>query len=219
MAATKTFSAVQHKAIDDGFLDLLGEDQSNFKSISFDDTVNTLIQLAAQYVAKLTQLINERDVASSGKMADLIEPTSVQINGTTYTIGILAPEYASYQDEGVDGWDKSRGSRFKFKTKGVDPKGGMVKSVRDWLKREGKSARNVKVGISERERKGIGRRQKSRIKLDARTKEAVAASYMIKRMGIKPTHFWRDATEQMQVTIASELGAAVKIDIVNFLLS
>lgn len=219
MAAVKSFRQVQHKAIEDGFLDLLGEDQGKFKPVTFDDVANTLVQLAGQYVAKLTQLADERDVASSGKMIDKIEPTEVQINGSVYTIGILAPEYASYQDEGVDGWDNSQGSRFKFKTKGVDPKGEMVKSVKDWLKREGKSARNVKVGISARERRGIKSKQKSRMTADARTRQAVTASYMIKRMGIKPTHFWRDATEQMQVQITNELGKAFKIDIVNYLLS
>lgn len=212
MAAPKPFRVVQHEAIEDGFVELLGEEQKNFEPIKFTDTINTLIQLAGQYVSKVTQLIEERDVASSGKMSDLIEPTEVEIDGTTYTIGILAPAYASYQDEGVEGWHQNgfKGSRFQFKTRGVDPDGAHVKSIKTWLQREGKSAANVKVGISKRETRGRT--------IDAKTQAAVTAAYMIKRQGITATYFWRDATTEMQLYIAKELGTAVKIDIVNFLL-
>ncbi len=212
MGAVKPFKEVQHAALKDGFLDLLGTDQANYTEVKFDDTVNTLVALAGQYIAKLAALINERDVASSGKMADLIQPTEVTIDGTKYTIGVEAPDYASYQDEGVEGWHQNgfKGSRFKFKTRGVDPEGEHVKSIKDWLQREGSSARNVKVGISSREIKGKG--------LDEKTRNAVTVAYMVKRQGIKPTYFWRDATAGMQLSIQKEFGKAFKLDIINSIL-
>lgn len=212
MAAIKPFKEVQHAALKDGFLDLLGDNKEQYRPVTFDDTVNTLVALAGQYISKLASLINERDVASSGKMADLMQPTEVTIDGTVYTIGIEAPDYASYQDEGVEGWHESgfKGSRFKFKTRGVDPEGDHVKSIKEWLQREGSSARNVKVGISARERKGK--------QLDEKTKAAVTVAYMIKRQGIEAKYFWRDATAGMQLVIQKELGKAFKIDIVNSIL-
>lgn len=208
MPVPKPFREVQHQAIDDGFLDLLGESQSDFKKVELTDTINTLVQVAAQYVAKLTAGVEQKDVASSGKLSDSIQPTKVEIFGTTYTVGIEALKYADFQDEGVDGWAKDQGSPYKFKTKGVDPKGEMVKSIKDWLKREGSSAKNVKQGISSRETKG-------KQILDAETKAAVTVAYMIKRQGIKPTHFWRDATDEMAVVIRNEFGKALRIDIIN----
>lgn len=208
MPSPKPFKQVQHKAIDSGFLDLLGESQSNYEKFDFDDTVNTLVQLAEQYISKLTTKIEEKDVASSGKLSDSITPTEVEVQGKVYSIGIETLKYASYQDEGVDGWANAQGSPYKFKTKGVDPKGEMVKSVKEWMRREGKSARNVKVGISSREVRGRGIR-------NAQTKAAVAAAFMIKRQGIKPTHFWSEATSEMALVIKNEFGAALKIDIIN----
>lgn len=204
----KPFKQVQHAAIDTGFLDLLGEQKAAFSDVAFEDTVNTLGQLALQYVSLITEKIEQKDVASSGKLSDSIEPTTVELSGTVYTVGIKAKDYASYQDEGVNGWAINRDSQFSFKTKGVDPKGKMVKSIRDWLRREGDSASNVKVGISKRERQG-GRIQ------DRSLKRAVSIAYLIKRHGIKPTRFWQDATREMEVYVENELGASLRIDIIN----
>lgn len=205
-----SLAKAQKAAISDGFLDLLAEDRNKFSDAKFDSVADTLSYLAVKYIETLRGEMDKKDVVSSGKLADSMKPTEVELNGTIYTVGVLAKDYASYQDEGVDGWAKSNGSRFKFKTKGVDPKGEMVKSIKDWLQREGASARNVKVAISNRERKGKNVQ-------DASTKAAVAAAYMVKRFGIKPKHFWRDATETMTVYVQNSLGAALKIDIINTL--
>jgi hypothetical protein len=205
-----SLAKAQAAAIEEGFLDLLAEDKNNFSNATFETVADTLGYLAVKYIDVLRGEMDKKDVVSSGKLADSMKPTEVELNGTTYTIGILAKDYASYQDEGVDGWAKSQGSRFKFKTKGVNPQGEMVKSIKDWLSREGASARNVKVGISSRERKGMKVQ-------DATTKAAVTTAYMVKKYGIKPSHFWRDATENMVVYVQSSLGAALKIDIINTL--
>ena len=203
-----SLAKTQAAAIEDGFLDLLAEDKNHFSDAKFETIADTLGYLAVKYIDVLRTEMDKKDIVSSGKLADSMKPTEVELNGTVYTVGILAKDYASYEDEGVDGWAKSQGSRFKFKTKGVNPQGDMVKSIKDWLSREGASARNVKVGISHRERKGMKVQ-------DATTQRAVTTAYMIKKYGIKPTHFWRDATENMVVYVQSSLGAALKIDIIN----
>jgi hypothetical protein len=203
-----SLAKAQAAAIEEGFLDLLAEDKNNFSEAKFDSVADTLGYLAVKYIDTLRTQIDKKDIVSSGKLADTMKPTEVELNGAVYTVGILAKDYASYEDEGVDGWAKSQGSRFKFKTKGVNPQGEMVKSIKDWLSREGASARNVKVGISSRERKGMKVQ-------DATTKAAVTTAYMVKKYGIKPSHFWRDATNEMVVYVQSSLGAALRIDIIN----
>jgi hypothetical protein len=192
----------------DGFIDLLGEDAQNFEKVELKDVNNTIEQLAARYIDIVSDKINEKDVVSSGRMADEMQPTMLEFDGKSYRIGIAAPEYSTYQDEGVNGWAIDRGSRFSFRTRGVDPNGEMVKSVKQWIQREGASARNVSRAVTAREAKG-------QTMMDASTRAAVTASYFIKRNGLKPRKFWAEATDIFKTEMENELGIALKIDIIN----
>jgi hypothetical protein len=198
---------VQHEALSEGFFDLLAQDKSGFEEINLTDTAKTMVQLAANYANLIATKINENtnDVASSGALADSVQPTELEFDGVTYTIKVQAKDYISFVDAGVNGWAVNRGSVYSFKTKGVDPNGKMVKSLKEYLRREGASARNIKVGISKRENKGIS----------ADDRNAITAAYMIKRQGIEPKRFLSDATSEMEVIIKSEFGAAFKIDLIN----
>ena len=196
---------VQHEALSEGFFDLLGQDSQSFEEVRLTDTAKTMVQLAANYANLIVEKLNQKDAASSGALADSVQPTELEFDGVTYTIKVQAKDYISFVDQGVNGWAVNRGSVYSFKTKGVDPNGEMVKSVKAYLKREGASARNVKVGISKRENKGMS----------ADDRNAITAAYMIKRQGIEPKRFLSDATSEMEVIIKSEFGAAFKIDSIN----
>lgn len=198
----------QHESVDSGFIDLNTLDASDYQAIDLSDIKNTLVAIAGAYVGLIHENATSKDVNSSGDMLENIKPTDVTKTENGYSIGITAPDYATYQDEGVNGWKVNRGSRFNFKTKGVNPDGPMVASVKQWIQREGLSARNVKQGISRRERRGMKMQ-------DATTKAAVTASYFIKKKGLKATHFWSDATSEINAYIETELGIATKIDIIN----
>lgn len=200
--------SIVHTVLEDTDIELAGESRADYTAVEFTDTGNTVIQLAATYIELINEEIEKKDVASSGYMQDNITPTDLEVNGDTLTVGINAPLYASYVDEGVNGWAVNRGSRFQYRTKGVDPKGAMVKSLKSYIQREGLSSRNVKVAVTQREAKG-------KTMQDATTKAAVQMGYMIKRQGIKPRHFWRDATNSFLPIAEKELGMAVKIDIIN----
>ena len=194
---------IQHQAIEEGFLDLLGTEATEFQELDWKDLEQTLVNLAAVYIGLLADSADKKDVSSSGYMQDNIKATDVTKNESVYEIGITAPDYASYQDEGVNGWAVNRGSRFQFRTKGVGD--DMRKSIAAWLKREGMSARTVKQAVSKREARGM----------DALNQKAQTVAYMIKRQGIKPTHFWSDATDEMNQYFETEIAEAIKIDIVN----
>jgi hypothetical protein len=196
---------IQHEALKSGELDLLFEEPPQGQ-VEFIDLQSTLEQLAAIYIGLINDKMDEKDVSSSGNMQTSIKASEVTQTGNNYEIGIFAPDYASYQDEGVNGWAVNRGSRFQFRTKGVSP--DMLKSVKDWLQREGKSARNVKQGISKREVRGM----------DALSQKANTAAFMIKRQGLKPTHFWKEATDDLNRYFEEEVGNAIKVDIVNNIL-
>jgi len=167
-------------------------------------TQDKLTQLAAQYSIALANKLGDVDASSSGDLAGSIEPLSIQVKGKVFYVDIVAAKYASFIDEGVDGWANSRGSRFKFKTRGVDPKGAMVKSVKDYLVRENKISQSKYAVLN----------KKGKVK-DRQIQAATTVAYMIKRMGIKATHFWRDATTEFSSIVEAELGMKVKIDIIN----
>ena len=203
-----SYKKLVHELLDGSDIELATYSKDQVEKVKLTDVENTVIQLGAAYVDAITDQIEKKDVKSSGNMQELITPTDVSYNEGTYTIGINAPDYASYQDEGVNGWAVDRGSRFKFKTKGVDPNGQMVRNLKDWIQREGASARNVKVSVTDREARGMKMK-------DATTQAAARAAYFIKRKGIKPTRFWTDGTKGFEEYMAKELGEAIKIDIIN----
>lgn len=187
------------------FYDLLGESKSSFEEVKFDNMAKSVVKLAAMYAGLIREKLDEADAASSGQLAGSIKPTELEFDGNKYIVKIVANDYISFVDQGVNGWAKPRGSVYSFRTKGVDPNGEMVKNVSDWLKREGASARNIKQGIIARESKGISADQRN----------AITAAYMIKRQGIEPKRFLNKATQEMGVIIENEFGKALRIDIIN----
>jgi len=191
-------------------IDLKMQSTQKFVPFENDDLVSILQRCGVIYSDLLAQELNNVDAVSSGVLADSIQPLDVEINGNIYRIEIEAKTYAQFIDRGVNGWANSRGSKYSFKTKGVAPQSPMVKSLEAYIKREGLSARNVKVAISERERKG----QKM---LPATTKAAMQMAFMVKRQGIKHTHFWERATQRAIPIIQDEIGKQYKISIINYL--
>jgi len=188
-------------AINLDWLEDSGTAKSEFVAVG---TQDKLTQLAAQYSIALAKKLGDVDASSSGELADSIQPLSIQVKENIFYVDIVAAKYASFIDEGVDGWANSRGSRFKFKTRGVDPKGAMVKSVKDYLVRENKISQSKYAVLN----------KKGKVK-DRQIQAATTVAYMIKRMGIKATHFWRDATTEFSSIVEKELGMSVKIDIIN----
>lgn len=202
----RSISQAQLHFLEGNELDLIGEEQ--IKPVQLNDIADTLAYLAALYTEKLAESLNKADATSSGFLADSIIPIDVKVLGSVYTVEIQAATYAKFIDEGVDGWAKPRGSQYKFKTKGVDPNGEMVKSVKDWLLREGSFSRNARTQLSKRE-------SRQRQITDVATKRAISTAYMIKRQGIKPTKFWTNTTNEMKRIVEQELAKALKVDIIN----
>lgn len=186
------------------FLDDIGS--SGFEPFKMPESATVIDRAALHFIDAVVAAADAKDVYSSGNMTKGIEQSEVRQEGTAIAIDIEAPEYISYQDEGVDGWANSRGSRFKFKTKGVNPNGEMVAAIKDWQTREIQSNQTFrKYAESKRERRAI----------DLETRKATTTAYMIKRQGIPAKKFLQEARDSTADFLAEELGNAVVIDINN----
>ena len=196
------------------FLDAV-DDKKSFAPVKFTDLVNTLEYVAAVYVQKLSEQLEKADSSSSGQLADKTVSQDVVLFGSVYTVLIETLKYAKFVDEGVNGWARAHGSQYQFKRstrKRGEPftgKSEFVESLKKYLTREGQiSAIKQKVTVSAKESK--------RAKItDATTRSAIRAAAMIKRFGIKPTHYWKTATEEMNAVVIKEFSAALKVDIIN----
>lgn len=194
------------KGNDITFLDDIGS--NGFEPLHLDETATALDRMALTFIDNVAANADRKDVYSSGKMIEGIEQSEVRVDGNKLAIDISAPEYISYQDEGVDGWAKSRGSRFKFKTKGVNPDGEMVKSIMDWQKREIQSNTTFKkYAVTKRENRARS----------LEVTKATTAAYMIKRMGIEGKRFIQDAAIETADEFGQILGDAIILDINNTL--
>ena len=210
----RSISQAQLHFLEGNELDLIGEEQ--IKPVQLNDIADTLAYLAALYTEKLAESLNKADATSSGFLADSIIPLDVKVLGSVYTVEIQAATYAKFIDEGVDGWAKPRGSQYKFKTKGVDPNGEMVKSIKAWLLREGSFSKASDISVYRGKKISLtGRESRQKSITDATTKRAISTAYMIKRQGIKPTRFWSNATKDMKQIVEMELAKALKVDIIN----
>ena len=212
----RSISQAQLHFLEGNELDLMGESKQAFTVMSLTDITDTLAYLGALYAQKLSENLTGADASSSGFLADSIVPLDVRVMGSVYTVEIQAATYAKFIDEGVDGWAKSRGSQYKFKTKGVHPDSDMVKSVKAWLLREGSFSKASDISVYHGKKISLtGRESKQKSITDASTRAAMTVSYMIKRQGIKPTRFWSNATKDMKQIVEMELAKALKVDIIN----
>lgn len=214
---TRSISRSQIHNINSGNLDFLDDvdNRSDHQVFSFTDLADTLAYVGALYAKKLSDQLEKADASSSGHLSDKTVALPVKIFGSVYTCEIETLKYAKFVDEGVNGWDRGRGSQFSFKKstrKRGEPftgKSAFVESMKDYISREGSFAKvQNKISVSAKE-------SKRKTMTDATTRAAITAAYMIKRFGIKPTHYWRTATEQMTEVVKTEFAAALKVDIIN----
>jgi len=198
-----------HQVLDD--IINLGEDKSKYSKPELTDIKDTIVFLGKSFAQVLADEMDKKDVSSTGKLQDNIIPGDLEQSGELISVNISAYEYFSYQDKGVSGWDNDTNSPFKFRTKGVDPKGEMVKSLKEWLSKESKSSAPTGLGkykITAREKRGGDI-------LDASTQAAVGKAYAIKKYGIRPRKFTEPAINIIKALAEKELGIAFKVDIIN----
>lgn len=197
------------KTIDLTFLDSIGTSKTNYIEPKMTKTTATVLRLGILFSKHMADEMNKANSSSSGQGADSINPSEVEEKDGVYTVTINGKLYIKFVDQGVNGWARNRNSPYQFVTKGVDINGDMFKSVKAWAKREKSFTADTykaQVPINEKERK--------RNRLSAEDSKVRSIAYMIKREGIKGTHFKDKALVLVQKDIKKLLGEAFKEDII-----
>jgi len=203
---------------DGGFLDLLIYNaQNKIPVLKLDNIVDALTYIGAEFVKKANENLNNSDRVASGFLGDSIKPLEIKVLGSLYTLEINVADYYKFIDKGVNGWQNSQGSPYKFQNysgKSGKKESKMVDAIRKWVIQQHLQSRNTskKSGhqISKREHK------QSRI-TDASLSTAIAISRSVRKKGLKATHFWTDAETQVKDLALDKLSKSLKIDIVNYL--
>lgn len=214
---------LQQRAIDNGFLDFIGQDEGDFEPVLFEAVTAVLVDLAIQYVITGQENVRKADRISSATLSDSIAPSTINITGDTFSIDINIADYFDFVNKGVKGWQDGGGnSPYQFKQYsrgGGNGKSKMVNAIRKWLIKEGLKQRTSSINQplkgNLREHSRIVRKGNS----DSSTRTAIVIALNIKRHGLEPTGFWDKTYEQMKTTVEQQFALALKVDIINNLTS
>lgn len=190
-----SISEAQNKALKQG-----GFASETEEGMSFGTVNGVLEQYAVLFKENLRIAMNEAQNIASGKLIDSFE---FQISDNT--LRLYLADYFDYTNVGVKGVKSSRNapsSPYQFKTFGMSEQGR--NSIKSYIQ-SGKA----KIDIV---RKGFekGSEKKKVSLIDAKTNTMI---YLIKKYGIKATHYFDKAIEMTFKDISEKLGEAVAADI------
>lgn len=199
-----SISKAQAAALAEGFLDDLGSDRSEFQP---KETYTELFLLVGELIEDCQDNLNRANRTASGALSEsLIADEPVQ-NGGVISVDVLMNFYGAFVNKGVKGTRSgSSTAGYSFKNESVSR--SMYSNIEDWIKRARIATRSVQKyrGYGKHERK-----QKSIAQYDA----TYAVARSIKIHGLKPTGFLDNAVAKTRSKIASRLGAALVVDVVD----
>lgn len=193
----KSLKKEQSKLVDSGFLDSLGQDKD---AIKMNKVAKVLIELAGGVMEDAANNLNTSNSVNSGRLISEMEQEITADQRFLETV-VKMLDYGKFIDEGVNGTQNNRGSRFGFKNNFVGRK--MRLAIKKWAVRE-----NLSAGTFKRK---IGKETKSGTPEDM----AYAIALAIKKNGINKTEFMTKAINTLQQKLNSDkVLKAFKIDVI-----
>ncbi len=189
-------------------LEGLGDNRSDFDPVRLSVTENILVQYGTEFKLKVVQKLNEKQNIASGKLADKITPeVTKSITETVLKIKLL--DYYDFINQGVKGVKSSRNapaSPYQFKNFGMSNEGRV--SLLKYIQSGRAKVATVKKDVAY----GIGLERKGKRLTEEQTKVNQLA-YMIKAYGIKATHYFTEAFNEVFADFESIITQAVGEDI------
>lgn len=180
-----------------------GESRDNF--IEFKNSKNMYQQLGIDIVQTIGKYANQRGVSASG---NLLSKTRFDVSEDGSVLRIYMPDYYDYPNKGVKGVKSSSNapnSPYQYKNYGMSTEGrrSLKKYIRDGHAKIANVRKDKALGIGQ-ERKGVNL-------LDVQVN---TLSYLIKRFGIKATHYFDDALKEVFKGVGEKMKEALSKDIV-----
>lgn len=193
-----SISAVQRDRL--SVLDNIGEDKSVFV-----ESVGLLAKYGDKFLKALDKYANARNVVDTGK---LLSNAKFRVAEDGMSMDILVPDYFDFPNEGVRGVRSSKNapnSPYQFKSYGMNQEGRA--SIASYIQRG-----RAKIDIAKHDKAfGIGRESKHKPLLETQTDQLI---YLIKRYGIKATHYFTDALNDAFSDFDVKMTEAIGRDIV-----
>lgn len=197
-----SISKSQAKALADGFLDGIGEDNEGLQPR---ETFTELFLLGGELIEDAQNNLNADNSNGSGKLSKsltLNEPTK---NGDIVKTDVMMNFYGQFVNSGVKGTKSGQG---KYQFKSSFPSTKMVAALEKGISRAKKSSFNTSRS------KSVSKNEIKNTSISAIDK-AYGAGRNIKMYGIKATGFIDKAVKNASEKMSDRMGAALKVDIIN----
>jgi hypothetical protein len=182
-------------------VDIVGDDRSLFT-----EAKGLFAVYGDKFKKALAKYADKRGVVDTGA---IIDKSRFEISEDGTRMDIIVPDYFDFPNEGVRGVNSSKNapnSPYKFKSYGMNAEGRA--QIRDYISRGRAKIDTVKHGDKAF---GIGREGKHKPLLETQTDQLI---YLIKRYGIKATHYFTDALNDAFSDFEVKMTEAVGRDIV-----
>lgn len=210
--AKQSLKSLQADALNEGFLNDLGNDKTNYADKrQAPVTERLLIEVVGNFLLQVQENLIKANKVDTGTLSesvsagDLVNSKGVYSIEAGYPLNSEAANYAPFVNQGVKGFLSGEPSDSPFSFKSARPKydGVMVDAMLQWVKRNGISSR------SEDQRKGLSglqRKRQSVGNIDVERQTAYQIASRIKQRGLPKTDFFTSAVRQY---FGNEFVAAV----------
>jgi len=202
-------SKAQAAALADNFLNDIGS--SDKSGLQPRETFTEIILIAGEFVEAMQDNLNKSHTNASGALSASIVATEPVQEGNTLSIDISMLKYGPYQNKGVKG-RKSGSSKAGYSFKHDKPGQSMIDAISAWQK-SGKA----KIANTNTKKTTSGYEKKNASISKLSSDYAIAQSIINK--GIKATGFIDKAAEITEKKVSDRLGGALKIDLLNSLVT
>lgn len=213
----KSIKQIQQEVIDEGFLDSLANDNTNYQDLKQYPVLKKMIILASSnFIDTALAELERQGKVNTGGLSDGLSSTDVLESGEGYEVELgyepsdPSSKYYDYVNKGVAGKGKG-GSPYSFKT--LKPSKKMVSAIELWMRQRGLQGRNddMRYNLSANQKKNKSLAQTPEKKLRS---FAYLTARKIKREGIPYSGFFDKAVEaQFGKDFADAVAGAVAADL------
>jgi hypothetical protein len=198
----KSIDQVQKEYINEPNFDRLGGSSTDFISTKQAPTTQkVLIEIVANFILAVQENVKRLNKVDTGKLETGASAGKIIDNGGDYSIRAgyesnhPAAKYASFVNQGVQGFKSKEpaDSPFKFKSAFPAPDGVMVTAIQKWIKRNAIASRrdDQRDDLS-----ALQQKRKSVSELNTGRQTAFLIAAKIKQRGLPKTDFFTDPVEQ-----------------------